>query len=298
MREGFKSGFVGVIGVPNAGKSSLVNKLVKESVSIVTSKPQTTRKRTLGILTAENQYQVVFVDTPGVIDSDKGLNTFLKKELQNTFNDVDVVIAAVAPWEFESLDAPWVVKAAMALKDKKVFFISTQSDKIAKSREEILQAWTQWTGVSNHTLFFTSSRTGEGLETLITEITSSLPNGPLYYDIETFTPQSMRDLATEVIRKYCFERLHQEIPYGLAVLLRTFEEGEKLYKLEADIIVMKESHKGMVIGQGGASLKSIGTLARVELERLFNTKVFLKLHVVTKPWIGNKNLMEELGYAN
>ena len=298
MTDIFKSGFAGVIGVPNAGKSSIVNKLVNESVSIVTNKPQTTRKRTLGILTKENQYQIIFVDTPGVIESEKGLNRFLRSELENSFRDVDIVIAAIAPWEFGSVEMPWSLKMALELKNKKVIYIATQSDKSFKTRDQLMQRWTEWTGVSSLPLLFTSSITGEGLDTMLAEIVGYLPAGPLYYDVDTFTPQSMRDLATEIIRKHCFEKLHQEIPYGLAVLLRTFEEGEKLYKIEADIIVARDGHKGMVIGQGGTSLKSIGTAARMDLEKFFERKVFLKLHVVSKPWMDNKSLMEELGYAN
>jgi GTP-binding protein Era len=293
-----KSGFAAVIGVPNAGKSSLVNALVKESVSIVTSKPQTTRKRTLGILTKDNEYQIIFVDTPGVIDSEKGLNNYLKKELNSAFSDVDVVICAVAPWEFDSLIKPWAVNIGLGIKGKTVLYIATQSDKLLKSKEQILQRWTEWTGVNPIPLSFTSSKTGDGLPTLTQDIVSHLPVGPLYYDVDTFTPQSMRDLATEIIRKHCFERLHQEIPYGLAVLMRSFEELDHLIKIEADVLVLRETHKGMVIGKSGSLLKAIGTAARLEIESFFDKKVFLKLHVVTKPWIDNRGLMEELGYAD
>jgi GTP-binding protein Era len=193
---------------------------------------------------------------------------------------------------------PWVLKIALEIKNKKIIFIATQGDKIIMPREQIMQRWLEWTGVDGAPLVFTSSRTSEGLDSVLNQLTEHLPEGPLYYDVDTFTPQTMRELTAEIVRKQCFERLHQEIPYGLAILIREFEEGAEINKILADVIVAKDSHKGMVIGQGGESLKFIGMHARRELEKLFDKKVFLKLHVVVKPWIDNKMLMEELGYAN
>jgi len=295
----FKSGYVSVVGLPNVGKSSLVNSLVKESVSIVTSKPQTTRKRTLGILTEPGRYQIIFVDTPGVTDSDVGLNSFLKQELSAALRDVDVIIAAIGPWEFESTELPWVLKMYSQYK-RPVFFVITQIDKLNIRKENIAAKWSTW--IQDHSLaqplrlHFTSSRSGEGLDGLKEMILGALPFGPQYYDPEIYTTQTMRELTNEVIRKYCFERLFQEIPYGLAVVIRSFEEGPIL-KIAADIIVSKEGHKGMVVGQGGRSLKEIGIKSRMELEQIFETKVFLKLHVVAKPWLKDRYLLEELGYV-
>ena len=293
----FKSGFVTVIGVPNAGKSSLVNALVKETVTIVTAKPQTTRKRTMGILNKENEYQIIFVDTPGVIESDAGLNSYLKTELNNSLKDVDVVVAAVAPWEFQKEEKPWALKVCEKF-DGKVIYIATQTDKKspAPDHEARLTRWNTWT--ENTPLLETSSRNREGVEELKLLVIEKLPEGPQYYDVDLFTPQTMREMTGEVIRKQCFELLHQEIPYGLAVLIRTFEEGN-CYKVEGDIIVSKDSHKGMVIGKGGGVLKQIGTRARFELERMFNHKMNLKLHVVVKPaWIKDRQYLQELGYVS
>ncbi|MDZ4678499.1 MAG: GTPase Era [Oligoflexia bacterium] len=292
----FRSGYITIIGVPNAGKSSLVNALVKESVSIVTAKPQTTRKRTLGILTQPNQFQMVFVDTPGIIDSDAGLNPFLKQELQASLGHVDVVIAAIAPWEFNKEEKPWAVQIAQGI-NKPVIYIATQSDKYVTAdminKRDTL--WPQW--IPSAPLKLISSVREQGLEELKDLIYSHLPEGPQYYDTDIFTPQSMRELAAETIRKHCFEQLHQEIPYGLAVVLRSFEE-KKLFKIEADIMLSKDSHKGMVIGAGGQTLKQIGTRARYELEKIFGHKIFLKLHVIVKPqWLKDRNWLEELGYV-
>ena len=293
----FKSGYVAVAGIPNAGKSSLVNALVKEPVSIVTAKPQTTRKRTLGILTKPDEYQIVFVDTPGVIESREGLNPFLKAELSEGIKDVDAIIACIAPWEFEGAEAPWILKTFMN-SSSKIFWVATQSDKHGskqfKNTEQVMERWNQWTTTLD--LLITSSRNGQGLLELEDLLLEVIPEGPQYYDPELYTPQTLRDITAEVVRKSCFEMLHQEIPYGLAVVVRTFKEGP-LCKIEADILISRESHKGMVIGRGGEMLKNIGVRSRYELEKVFRQKIFLKLHVVVKPWLKDPRLLEELGYA-
>lgn len=292
----FKSGFVTVIGVPNSGKSSLVNALVKESVSIVTPKPQTTRKRTLGILTKPDECQIVFIDTPGVIEagskkslSEAGLNQFLNNELQEALQDVDVVVGTIAPWELESDEIPWVLRIKDSVKAP-LILTATQAD-----RKLNLSKWQKWMA-SGEELLLTSSQSGLNLDKLMDKIQLELSEGPQYYDAEIFTPQTMRDLSAEMVRKYCFQLLHQEIPYGLGVIIREFEE-KNIYKINADIVISKESHKGMVIGQGGQLLKKIGTLARQEMEKTFDKKVFLQLHVVVKPhWIKDKKWLEEFGY--
>jgi GTPase len=293
-KENFKSGYVTVAGVPNAGKSSLVNAMVGEPVSIVTAKPQTTRKRTLGILTEPDKHQVVFIDTPGVINSTAGLNPYLKEELDKAMEGIDAVIAAIAPWEFKQSEKPWVLTALESVKVP-VIFVSTQADRLSQpQRIEVIERWKTWTQAP---LLFTSATRGLGLPDLKEKILSLLTEGPKYYDEDIYTTQNMRQISTEIVRKQCFELLHQEIPYGLAVVLRTYEAGP-MDRIEADIVVNKDSHKGMVIGKGGQMLKMIGTRARLELEKNFGKKIFIKLHVIVKPdWIQDKKWLEELGYV-
>ena len=307
MTTPFRSGYITIVGVPNAGKSSLVNALVKESVSIVTSKPQTTRKRTLGILTDEGVSQMIFVDTPGIIESNDGLNPYLKSELTHALKDVDVVICAIGPWEFKGKEKPWAVKLGQTLESPPIYIL-TQTDTVKKNEgkfEEISAKWNEWFDGKASPLLHTSSRNSLGLVTLKELILERLPEGPQYYDVDLFTPQTMREVAAEIIRKHCFEQLHQELPYGLAVHIQSFDEGgqggppsSQILKISADILVSRESHKPMVIGKGAQVLKQIGVRSRYELEKLVGQQVFLKLHVIVKPgWLKDKNYMEELGYG-
>lgn len=284
-----KSGFITVIGLPNSGKSSLVNKLVNEHVSIVTAKPQTTRKRTLGIISEKDKYQMVFVDTPGFIEAEAGLNKFLKSELDQALKDINVVIATIYPKEFRGVEKPWALRATEHFKTP-VIYVATQVDREMPD----LEKWKYWT--DKH-IYLTSSVTGNGLDQLKEKILELLPEGPEYYDPEIYTNQTLRELSSEIVRKNCFESLHQEIPYGLAVNIRDFEEGN-MYRVHADIVIARENHKAMVIGQKGAMLKRIGTASRLEMEKSFGQKVFLQLHVVVKDqWMKNAQWLEELGYG-
>ncbi len=297
MNKGFCSGYITLVGVPNAGKSSLVNALVKETASIVTSKPQTTRKRTLGILTEPGAYQMIFVDTPGVIESNEGLNPFLKTELSRALQDIDVIVCAIGPWEFKSNLKPWAINLGQTLKEP--IYVLTQTDllKDPTTLEGLEHKFKTYFGTNPPPLLLTSSRSNRGIQELKSLILEKLPEGPQYYDADVFTPQTMREVASEVIRKHCFEQLHQELPYGLAVLIQQYEEGP-IIKIAADILVSRESHKPMVIGQGASVLKQIGVRSRFDLERLTRQKIFLELHVVVKQnWLNDKTYLEELGYG-
>jgi GTP-binding protein Era len=303
----FRSGYITLVGVPNAGKSSLVNALVKESVSIVTSKPQTTRKRTMGILTEPEKFQMIFVDTPGVIESNDGLNPYLKNELTRALEDVDVIVCAIGPWEFKNKDKPWAIKLGQTLNPAPLYVL-TQTDTLKggpEQLEEVENKFKSYFEKNPPPLLRTSSRTSLGLVVLKKLILERLPEGPQYYDTDIFTPQTMREISAEIIRKHCFEQLHQELPYGLAVLVQGYDEGgqrgsqsNQIIKISADILVSRESHKPMVIGKGAQVLKQIGVRSRFELEKLTGQKIFLKLHVVVKQnWLKDKTYMEELGYG-
>lgn len=291
-----KSGFVGIIGQPNAGKSSFLNRMVAEKVSIVTAKPQTTRRRSLGIINDEN-YQIVFVDAPGMIKNNKKLNTFLQAELDDVIKTSDVLLAVLSIDEesVESIDEiiklinqsgkPWCAFINKTDIGQKAHRTQIIRDKVKEA------GGVAFTGTCSH---------DEGVpkSDIIEYIVSKLPEStaPLY-DPELFTPHSVRELAVEIVREKCFEILHQEVPYGLAVRIAKFDEGGKLPKISFEIIIEKESHKAIVIGKAGATLKEIGTQARKDIEKLMQEKVFIDMHVVVKEnWTTDTRILENLGY--
>lgn len=298
----YRAGFLGLIGQPNAGKSTLMNFLVKEKVSIVSAKPQTTRRRVLGLWSGQ-EGQVVFVDAPGVLDVAKGLNGYLAKEAREVIGDSDALVAVLPvdsakPEEAEQTlklvaesGKPWIALITKTDVKDKGHRIMILKDLVEKYGKKALQI----SAVSK------DSAIDEDRKAILAELVSMMPEAPApLYDIELFTPESERTLAAEIVREKCFEFLHQEIPFGLATRIIKFDEAaDPVPRLAIEILVAKENHKGMVIGKGGAMLKEIGTAARKDIEKLLGTKIFLELNVaVRKDWSDNKRLMKELGYSH
>jgi GTP-binding protein Era len=296
----YKAGFLGLIGQPNAGKSTLMNFLVREKVSIVTAKPQTTRRRVLGVWSTDAG-QIVFVDAPGLIKADKGLNGFLSREAEEVIQQSDALLAVVSVDEKSPEDAEKVVKL-VATSGKPWMGVITKSDIVANQhRIMILKRMIEDHGgkalqVSAKDL----DGDDENREALLIEFMSMMPESPApLYDIELFTPHNTRELVAEIIREKCFEFVHQEIPFSMAVRILKFDdEAKPVPKIYAEIIVAKENHKSIVIGKGAANLKQIGMAARKEIETLMDQKVFLDLIVNFKEdWYNNKRIMQELGYV-
>lgn len=293
----FKAGFVGLIGHPNAGKSSFLNRVVDEKVAAVTPKPQTTRRRVLGIVT-EEQAQVVFVDAPGLVKTSTGINPFLQKELQSVIEESDVLLAIVSlDTETPEMVDEILDMVAHQRKPWAVFINKTdlqeKAHRLGKIIEKIeLRQGQYFTGTCAH-------EEGVPKEAILNFCRDHLPSnpGPLY-DAEIFTPHTIRELAVEMVREKCFEILEKELPYQLAVRIIKFDETDTLPKISFEILVSKETHKGIVIGKGGATLKKIGIEARKEIEKLMDTKVFIQFHVSIRPqWMKNDKMMEELGYV-
>jgi GTP-binding protein Era len=292
----YRAGFVGLIGLPNSGKSTLMNALVGEKVSIVTSKPQTTRRRVMGLVSGDN-YQFVFVDAPGVVRAKSGLNMFLREEAFDVAaqSDLLLVILNVDEKDPEQLDE--IVKIAVESGKPWVALIN-KTDLPEIHRPQILRDKLEKHGVP--IIHGSAKEDPESLrEKVIEQILPRLPfsDGPLY-DAELYTLSSVKELSCEIVREKCFETLHQEVPFGLAVRILKFDEEGPIIRIFAEILVSKENHRGIVIGKGGQALKTIGTEARKEIEKLVGQKVFLDLQVASKKdWQKNPGVMRELGYV-
>jgi GTP-binding protein Era len=298
----YRAGFLGLIGQPNAGKSTLMNFLVSEKVSIVSSKPQTTRRRILGIWSTEAG-QIVFVDAPGVINADKGLNGFLAQEAEDVIKNSDALIAVISVDEQKPEDAekviemvsrsgkPWIgviTKTDIAEKAHRLMILKKMiEDKNGKALSVSVAALKK------------DKEAAEDREAFLMEFLELMPQSPApLYDIELFTNENVREMVSEVIREKCFEQLHHEVPYSLAVRIIKFDEAGPLPKIYAEIIVNRESHKAIVIGKEASVIKKIGMEARKEIEKIMDEKVFLDLKVQCKPeWFENKRMMKELGYV-
>jgi GTP-binding protein Era len=294
----FRAGFIALIGEPNAGKSTLMNVLLQEKVSIVSPKPQTTRQRITGILTTDRA-QAVFVDAPGVIKSTSGINPFLRDEAKDVIVKSDAALLLLPADGGEDMATELVEMLKHLMASGKVRVLVTKSDLLTGTRtpkffKYLLDQKIQFTSIS------AKMAPDEARSEVMNFVEDLLPESaqPLF-DPELFTTQSVRDMVGEIIRERCFENLHQEIPYGLAILLLHFKENEgPVVKIAAEVVVDRDNHKGIVIGAKGANLKKIGSEARAQIEKLIGQKVFLELHVrVKEGWTKNKQMMKELGYV-
>ncbi len=291
-----KAGFVALIGEPNAGKSTLMNALIGEKVSIVTPKPQTTRQRVMGILTTETA-QLVFVDAPGMLKSTSGLNAFLREEAQDVIKNADVVVALLSSDATQQSVEDLV--RTVGREKKPMVAVITKCDLLKGTATPRFFKYL----VEEKISFFSISalkRPQEAKDEILKVVTPLLPESPAaLYDGEIYTTQTLREMTAEAIREACFLNLRQEIPYGLAVRISHFKEDEgPVVKIAAEIIVEKDNHKGIVIGAKGAMMREIGSAARKEIEKFLGRQVFLELHVAAKPnWFQNKRLMQELGYV-
>lgn len=298
MKKQYKAGFLGLIGQPNAGKSSLLNFLVKEKVSIVTSKPQTTRRRIIGVNTTDTG-QIVFIDAPGLVKSTSGLNTFLEKEAHDVIRSSDAILAVLSVDESSAERNEEIID--LVVKSRKPWMgIVTKTD-LGDMEHRVLIVKSMIEAKGGKSLSVSNTKgNNEDRTQLLNELINILPDAeaPLY-DAELYTTENVRDLAEEIIREKCFEVLNYEIPYQIAVQIRKFEEDAKpCPKIYADIMVGKDSHKPILIGKGAETIKKIGQNARKEIEALMGEKIFLDLKVTVKEnWFENKQTLKELKYV-
>jgi GTPase len=290
----FKSGFVAVVGRPNAGKSTLVNALVGHKVSIVSSKPQTTRNRIQGIVNRDDA-QIVLVDTPGLHKDESALGRQMMQEVEQALDGVDILSLIVdAAQEFGPGDRfalEWVRRF-----HGPAYLLLNKVDAIVKQKLLPL------IDIYRHTYDFAevfpiSALKRDGLVPLIESWVANLPENPPYFPADQFTDQPERFLAAEFIREKAIIATHREVPYAIAVLVDSFEETEKLIHIRATIYVERDGQKGILIGKSGVMLKRIGTEARKELESLLGTKVFLELYVkVLANWRQRRAIIRQLDW--
>ena len=296
MRADFKSGFVTLIGRPNVGKSTLMNYLIGQKIAITSNKPQTTRNRIQTVLTTD-EGQIVFVDTPGIHKAKNKLGTYMVNVAERTLNEVDVVLWLVEPSTFIGAGEQHIVQQLGKVTTPVVLVIN-KADTVKK--EDILPCIAKYNEVYQFAdIVPVSARTGENTDELLKVIMKYLPYGPMFYDEDTVTDQPLRQITAELIREKALKLLDEEIPHGIAVSIEQMKPrpNGKIWDIEATIVCERDSHKGIIIGKGGAMLKKIGSAARYEIERQLDAKVNLRLWVkVKKDWRDSDFLMKNFGY--
>jgi GTP-binding protein Era len=289
-----KSGFVAIVGRPNAGKSTLINGLVGEKVSIVTPVPQTTRNRILGIANPPGA-QVVFMDTPGIHKPLSRLNEAMMGFVRQALEERDLALLIVDATERFGKGDEFALTLLKQYTAKTILLLN-KIDLMNKTR--LLPLMDRYSKLHEfEEIIPISALRGEGLTEVMDAVIRRLPEGPQYFPSDVYTDQPERFLASEIIREKVICHTRQELPYVTAVLIDEFEEGEAITRIHATIVVEKESQKPIVIGAGGAMLKQVGSEARRELERLFPPKVFLELFVKVEPyWRDSRQIVAELDY--
>ncbi len=291
-----KSGFVTIIGRPNVGKSTLLNHLTGQKIAIVSSKPQTTRTAIKGIINRENA-QVIFTDTPGIHKPKNKLGEKMTETIEEASQGVDIVLYLIEATDKGIGTAnEYILKKVKDLNEKTILVIN-KIDKVAK--EHILELIDLYRKEYEfEAIIPISAREDDGTEILINKIIELLPEGPLYYDTDSFTDQTERQIIEETIREKALKMLDEEIPHGIAVEVENMKlrENRNLYDIEATIYCEKKSHKGIIIGKDGATLKRIGEMAREDIEEMLQTKANLQLWVkVKEDWRNSESKLKQLG---
>lgn len=290
MENTHRAGFVSIIGKPNAGKSTLMNKLVGEQLSITTPKAQTTRHRIMGMLNGDD-FQIVYSDTPGLLHPKYELHQAMMNYVKVSLEDADIVLLVVDVFEMcDDLlkEAVKTVKAPLIILLNKIDLSNQEKEKTDYWRTEFPQA---------KEVMAISAKTGNHLEELLSLVKSMLPIHAEYFPKDEYTDRAERFFAAEIIREKIFLNYEQEIPYSCEVVMDTFKEEETLIRLRAIIFVERQSQKGILIGKGGKALKKTGTEARKSLEEFFNKKVFLETFVkVVENWRKESTWMKKFGY--
>lgn len=296
MSNDFKSGYVTIVGRPNVGKSTLINSIMGEKLLITSNKPQTTRNTIQAILTKDN-YQIVFMDTPGLHKPKHKLGEYMVKVAQSTLSQVDVVVFVTTPEEELNIGDKYIIDQIKNSKTRKILVInkvdSVSKEKIAKTID------TYYKYFAFDEVVPISALKQKNIDELIKVIVNNLPYGPKYFPDEMITDQPERFVVAEIIREKLLHNLQEEVPHGTAVEIVTMKEDKdkNCININATIYCEKDSHKAIIIGKGGQMLKKIGQTARIEIERFLGSNVYLELWVkVKKDWRDSDSILKSLGY--
>lgn len=288
-----KAGFVNIIGNPNVGKSTLMNALVGEKLSIVTAKAQTTRHRIMGIVNGEN-WQIVYSDTPGILKPNYRLQQSMMNFVDTAIGDADIILYVTDTIEKGDKNEEYISK----LKDIEcpVILIINKID--ISTQEKVMELMKWWQEQLPKAIIYPASAQEKfNLENILDAVIQNLPVAPPWYDKDVFTDKNLRFFASEIVREKIFLNTKEEVPYCCQVEIEQFKEGAERYDISGVIYVMRDSQKGILIGKGGSTLKKIGTEARIEMEDFFQKKVFLKLFVKVDPdWRESKKELRKFGY--
>ena len=291
--EGHRAGFVNIIGNPNVGKSTLMNALVGEKLSIVTAKAQTTRHRIMGIVNTDD-YQIVYSDTPGMLKPNYRLQEDMMKFVDAAIGDADIILYVTDVGEKSDKNLEYVRKLQKL--ECPVIVVINKIDISDQAKVmELISYWNET--IPGATVIPVSARERFNLESVLEAIVDKLPVSPPWFDKDQFTDRNLRFFASEIIREKILENYSQEIPYSCEVAVEAFKEGRERYEISAVIYVMRDTQKGIIIGKGGAALKKTGTEARLDMEDFFQKKVFLQLFVKVDPdWRENRRELRKFGY--
>ena len=296
MSNTTKSGFVALIGRPNVGKSTLMNHLIGQKIAITSNKPQTTRNKIQTVYT-DDRGQIVFLDTPGIHKSKTKLGDYMVGVAVKTLNEVDIAVWLVEPTDYIGAGERHIIEQLKKTKCP-VFLVINKIDTV--KRDQLLP----FIDTYRKELDFTevvpvSAMKGDNLDTLLEQLFKYLPYGEMFYDEDTVTDQPIRQIAAELIREKALRLLSDEIPHGIAVTIEQMKDRGGIYDVDATIYCERESHKGIIIGKGGAMLKQIGSKARPEIEAMLESQVNLRLWVkVKKDWRDSDLLLKNFGYRD
>ena len=289
----FHSGFTAIVGSPNVGKSTLINRLVGEKISIVSSKPQTTRSRLMGVMNGD-QWQIVLVDTPGVNRPRTRLGEFMEASVTEAMKGIDALMVVVDASHITDRDRQLVQDFSA----RKVYKVLVYNKLDLVTPQKLLEVMAEFRDLPFDSFIPLSASTGEGVDALIQDLSSHMPLGPRYFPEDMVTDQPEQVLCAELIREKALLHLREEVPHGIGVEILRFEKHKNATEIDATMYCEKESHKRIIIGKGGQTLRQIGQEAREDMEQLFGYHIYLQLWVKVRPgWRNSADDLKTLGYV-